>query len=217
MPKFEERNAKNTRLDWATPPGLVRALEVELAQPFALDLAARQDNAVCPLWLGPGSHYAVDTLATNLGEVLDMGLPPGLWGRWWWCNPPYGPGVRRWAAQWKMLVQRGARIVALVAARTDTQWFHSFGPDWVQEVRLLKGRIRFEGAPDAAKFPSALVFMARPSGSPAAELRITRGPVPFLSSASSGPGVRERVGGNRPPEHPAYAAVATKEEAEDSG
>lgn len=216
MSKFEERNPKTTRVDWATPPQLVRALEVELAQPFALDLAARADNAVCPLWLGPGSRYAQDTLAPDLAAVLDMALPPGLWGRWWWCNPPYGPGVRNWAQQWRTLVLRGARIVALLPARTDTQWFHSFSPDWVQEVRLLKGRIRFEGAPDAAKFPSALVFMARPNGSPAAELRVTRGPIPY-ASASSGPGVRERVGGTRPPEHPAYAAVATREEAEDSG
>jgi site-specific DNA-methyltransferase (adenine-specific) len=54
----------------------------------------------------------------------------------------------------------GATVVLLAHARTDTRWFH----DWVYgkaELRFLKGRLRFEGGPHTAPFPS-LIAIYRP-------------------------------------------------------
>jgi hypothetical protein len=60
---------------------------------------------------------------------------------------------------------RGATTVALLAARTDNDWFHDFIYDrhvwdWREGVscRLLPGRQVFEGHEDSAPFPSMVVI-----------------------------------------------------------
>ena len=164
----------SAKSDWGTPAWLLRSLEAELGQPFALDLAARADNKVAPLWVGPGSRYGENTLDPELPHRLLTELPPGLWGRWWFCNPPYGKDTLAWVRAWERLVAHGARIVALMPARTDTRWFHAIRPSFATEIRLLQGRLQFVGAPNGAPFPSMLAFMAQSVGTPAPELRITR-------------------------------------------
>ena len=159
--------------DWGTPPTLIRSLETELRRPFAVDLAAREDNRVAPVHIGPGSRYAENALAPGLPEELLLHLPPGIWGRWWWCNPPYGKHMTAWIQQWAKLTDHGAYIVALLPARTDTKWFRELHPSFVREVRLLQGRLQFVGASDPAPFPSMLVFMASAVGRPEPDLRIT--------------------------------------------
>jgi site-specific DNA-methyltransferase (adenine-specific) len=60
--------------------------------------------------------------------------------------------------------QRGALVVALVPARTDTRWWHSAAPH--ASVRFLKGRLKFGSAKTSAPFPSALmIFHPRASSS----------------------------------------------------
>ena len=45
----------------------------------------------------------------------------------------------------------------LVPARTDTAWWHDYVVPFA-EVRFLRGRVKFEGAPTTAPFPSAVVI-----------------------------------------------------------
>jgi hypothetical protein len=87
------------------------------------------------------------------------GLAP-LFCQWYgkrvWCNPPYGRTVGQW-------IQRGfeAEIaVYLLAARTDTQWFHDLCMPYAQEIRLLQGRLKFSGYPNGAPFPSIVVIFS---------------------------------------------------------
>jgi phage N-6-adenine-methyltransferase len=76
-----------------------------------------------------------------------------------YCNPPYGRGVDKWLARGLEAAQAGATVVFLLPARTDTKWFHEYAPH--AETWLLKGRLRFKGAPASAPFPS-MVMVFRP-------------------------------------------------------
>ena len=51
---------------------------------------------------------------------------------------------------------RGATVVMLLPARTDTRWFH----DYIYgkaEVRFVRGRLKFGGSKNSAPFPSMVV------------------------------------------------------------
>lgn len=80
-----------------------------------------------------------------------------------WINPPYGRGdnVGRWvrAAEQKSR-EEGCTVVMLVPARTDTKWFHEAAKPRA-EIRFVKGRLKFVGAPHTAPFP-CLVLIFRP-------------------------------------------------------
>lgn len=77
------------------------------------------------------------------------------------CNPPYGRTLGLWVRKAYKESRNGTRIVLLIPARTDTQYFH----DYVYgkaEIRFLRGRLRFEDEDGnrypPAPFPSMLVI-----------------------------------------------------------
>jgi site-specific DNA-methyltransferase (adenine-specific) len=81
-------------------------------------------------------------------------------------NPPYGREIVQWIQKAWDEKRLGVTTVCLVPARTDTKWWsifwdherhHTRSPH--DEVRFVKGRIRFEGAPASAPFPSAIIVM----------------------------------------------------------
>jgi len=51
--------------------------------------------------------------------------------------------------------------VFLIPARTDTRWFHSLVLPNAKEIRFLRGRLKFGGAPYNAPFPSMVVVFGR--------------------------------------------------------
>ncbi len=73
-------------------------------------------------------------------------------------NPPYGRAIAAWVA--KLLEECAAgrvrEAIALVPARTDTAWFR---PLFAWPVCYVRGRLKFSGSPNAAPFPSALVYL----------------------------------------------------------
>lgn len=73
--------------------------------------------------------------AKKLVCLPDDGLAQDWHGRVW-LNPPYGKQTGLWLSK---LAGHGNGI-ALVFARTETQWFQSLSPDM---VFLLSGRIKF--------------------------------------------------------------------------
>lgn len=131
------------RVDWGTPEAVFRPLDAEFG--FTLDAAASFKNARC---------------ATYFDERQD-GLTAD-WGRHVvWCNPPYGHGVlARWVEKGRDAARRGATVVMLVPAYTATRWWHEFTSD--AEVRFVKGKIQFVGAPDRAMFASAILIFRPP-------------------------------------------------------
>lgn len=91
-------------------------------------------------------------------------------GGYGWMNPPYGRGIDGWVARAARTAQRGAGMVCLLPARTDTAWWHNYiwedakpVPTWREGVRgkLLRGRIKFLDeaglSRHPAPFPSALI------------------------------------------------------------
>lgn len=134
--------------DWETPPALFNALHAEFG--FTLDLAANAANAKCARWIGPGG-IAPDLLAY---EIADHEVC--------WMNPPYSRIQSEFIA---VAALTRATVVALLPARTDTRAFHGHiwnqrkhAPHlWVKEVRFLRGRLKFVGAPSSAPFPSMVV------------------------------------------------------------
>jgi site-specific DNA-methyltransferase (adenine-specific) len=74
------------------------------------------------------------------------------------CNPPYGPQIPKFLER-----AREADIaVFLIPARTDTRWFHEICLPYAQEIRFIKGRLRFGGSKNPAPFPCMVVIFKRP-------------------------------------------------------
>ena len=82
-------------------------------------------------------------------------------GRSVYCNPPYGHGLEKW-------LERGLEAsiaVFLLPARTDTRWFHDIVLPRADEIRFLRGRIKFrpndpnwKAGGGGAPFPSMIVI-----------------------------------------------------------
>jgi site-specific DNA-methyltransferase (adenine-specific) len=128
--------------DWATPQWLFDALQREFA--FTLDPCATVENAKCHRFF-TREH---DGLSQSWGDDVVF------------MNPPYGAMISRW--MWKAYesARKGATVVCLVPARTDTAWWHDYAMKG--EVRLLRGRLKFGNATNSAPFPSAIVIFRPP-------------------------------------------------------
>lgn len=136
--------------EWETPPALYAALHAEFA--FNLDPAATAANAKCPRFY----------------TKQDDGLSKNWEGERVFLNPPYG---RRIIEAWvkKAATGRCEVAVLLIHARTDTKWFQNWVLPCAHELRLVKGRVRFVGAPSSSPFPSVIVVykrVFRPMGIP---------------------------------------------------
>lgn len=127
--------------EWSTPQDFYDRLHAEFG--FTLDPCATAENAKCPKFF----TEADDGLAQDWsGDVVFM-------------NPPYGRGIKHWIKKAYDEAGKGARVVCLIPARTDTAYWH----DYVMkgEIRFIRGRLKFGGHANAAPFPSAVVIFDR--------------------------------------------------------
>lgn len=131
---------------WATPQSFYDELNAEFN--FDLDPCSTDDNAKCSL------HFT----------KKDNGLAQEWAPHTVFMNPPYGREIIDWMRKAYEESLKGATVVCLVPARTDTRWFH----DYVYgkaEIRFVRGRLKFGDAKDSAPFPS-MVVIYRPSDLP---------------------------------------------------
>lgn len=129
--------------DWSTPPDLRAALQHEFS--FTRD--------ACPLV--DGASAGMPLFGTD--ALLDSWA-----GQRVFCNPPY-----RSITPWLMKAREADLAVFLVPARTDTAWWHEHAMH-ADEVRFLRGRLRFGGSKTSAPFPSViLVYRKRIDMTPA--------------------------------------------------
>jgi site-specific DNA-methyltransferase (adenine-specific) len=114
-------------------------------------------------WITPQKLYR--SLDEEFRFTLDpcpcAGWPDGLTRQWdgerVYCNPPYGRGIERWLIK----AHEADLAVYLLPARTDTKWWHEYALK-ADEIRFVRGRLRFEGATNPAPFPSViLIFRGR--------------------------------------------------------
>jgi site-specific DNA-methyltransferase (adenine-specific) len=81
------------------------------------------------------------------------------WGKRVFVNPPYGKAIRGWLEkalteikQWNSEV-----IVFLLPAYTDVKWFHEIVLPKADEIRFIKGRLKFGEHNNSAPFASMIV------------------------------------------------------------
>lgn len=134
--------------DWETPPDLFAALHQEFD--FTLDPCATPENAKC------AKFY---TEADN-GLVQDWGTERVF------LNPPYGAEVYAWTRKARLSAAAGALVVGLLPASTDLQWWHDDVAGHAEEVRYLRGRVRFlnGGQYRASGFFASVIVVWRPYG-----------------------------------------------------
>lgn len=133
-------------VEWSTPQDFYDRLDAEFG--FTLDVAADKTNAKC-------AHYFTE----HSDGLQQTWKTPGAV----WMNPPYGRTIGAWMRKALEESRRGATVVCLVPARTDTRWWHETVIAGGAEVRFVRGRLRFGGAKNSAPFPSAVVVF-RPTG-----------------------------------------------------
>ncbi|MBG7610886.1 adenine methyltransferase [Polaribacter sp. BAL334] len=111
--------AKNTTIEWLTPPELVKMLGE-----FDLD--------PCTPISPPFVH------ATSNFNLNDDGLTKEWFGRVY-MNPPYGRGMEKWIEKLKI----HGNGIALIFARTETKCFFNHIWEDADAILFVKGRIKF--------------------------------------------------------------------------
>ena len=125
--------------EWATPAQTFNQLDEEFH--FNLDPCSTHENAKCE------RHFTIkeDGLKQDWGGGARV-----------FCNPPYGRELPKWVRKCYEESKKGALVVMLIPARTDTAWFwdYIYGK---AEIRFVRGRLHFNDAKNAAPFPSMIV------------------------------------------------------------
>lgn len=133
---FESNN-----IEWSTPEWLFKELNDEFG--FDLDACASDENHKCLVYYTKEN----DSLTKDWG------------GHTVFCNPPYGRKYTPLFVKkcYEESLKPGTVVVALIPARTDTQWFHHYVYGKA-EIRFVKGRLKFGGSKNNAPFPSMVVI-----------------------------------------------------------
>ena len=131
---------------WPTPAAFFDLWAARFA--FDLDVCADAHNAKC----------------SRFFSVEDDGLAQSWAPAVCWMNPPYGREIGKWVRKACEESLKGATVVCLLPARTDTAWWHDYVIPHA-EVTFVRGRIKFGSATAGAPFPSA-VAVFRPEVTP---------------------------------------------------
>jgi len=130
--------------DWETPQFIYDSLAAEFG--FTVDACADSHNTKCKrFWSESDNGMAQDWS----DEIV-------------WMNPPYNR-VEQWMQKAWQESRRGATVVCLVPARTDSIWWHRYAMKG--EIRLFTQRLKFKKGgkrSDVAPFPSSLVIFRPP-------------------------------------------------------
>lgn len=112
-------------------------------------------------WATPKELYeALDKEFRFNDDPCPLGGEGGLdrpWGNRTFLNPPYGRAIIDWVARAYQESCKGKLIVCLLPSRTDTKWWHDYVMQ-ADEIRFIRGRLRFGNAKNGAPFPSAIVI-----------------------------------------------------------
>ena len=130
--------------EWATPQSFFDKLN-SIYGPFTLDAAASDDN------------YKVATYFTHADDSLSQD-----WGNnRVFLNPPYGRALKDWVRKGYEEGQKdNTTVVMLIPARTDTKYWHDYVMK-ADEIRFVRGRIKFGDETNSAPFPSAVVVFRK--------------------------------------------------------
>lgn len=125
--------------EWYTPPEIFDYLNKKYN--FTLDPCATDENHKC------SKYYTIS----------DNGLSKSWENEVVFCNPPYGKEIKDWVEKSYVESKKGAIVVMLIPARTDTKYWHDFIFKKASEIIFIKGRLKFGGSKTNAPFPSAII------------------------------------------------------------
>jgi len=123
--------------EWTTPKDFYEILHKEFN--FTLDPCATKNNSKCK------KFYTKN----------DNGLTKDWSNETVFMNPPYGREIKHWIKKAYDESLKGALVVCLIPARTDTIYWHTYCVKG--NIRFIKGRLKFSNK-NSAPFPSALVI-----------------------------------------------------------
>ena len=127
--------------EWSTPQEFFDELDKEFH--FTLDPSANDNNHKCVKYFTEKKN----------------GLLQDWQGNTVFCNPPYGKVIGDWVKKsYEESQKQNTTVVMLIPARTDTKYFHEYIYK-KQEIRFIKGRLKFGDGKNSAPFPSMLVIM----------------------------------------------------------
>ncbi len=126
--------------EWSTPQAFFDELNKEFN--FTLDPCATSENAKC----------------TKYFTVEDDGLKQDWSKDVVFMNPPYGREIKYWVQKAYEESLKGATVVCLIPARTDTTYWHDYIFGKADDIRFIKGRLKFGGSKNPAPFPSAIII-----------------------------------------------------------
>lgn len=126
--------------EWATPLKYFEELNNEFN--FTLDPCCTHENAKCK------KHFTKEEDGLKQDWSKDIVF----------CNPPYGKELPLWVEKAYNENKKGALVVMLIPARTDTRYFHKYIYKQ-HEIRFIKGRLKFNDGKNYAPFPSMVVVM----------------------------------------------------------
>ena len=134
---------QSTIVTWNTPADIVTDVREMFGE---IDLDPASDSKDTP-----------NVPATTIYTEEDDGLSQE-WAGKTYMNPPYGREIGGWVEKLIQEYHAGNidEAIALVPARTDTQWF---APLFNFPLCFISGRVRFSDGDGAAPFPSVLVYM----------------------------------------------------------
>lgn len=125
--------------EWSTPQSFFDELDKEFN--FTLDPCATHDNAKCE------KYYTIE----------DDGLLQDWSKDIVFMNPPYGREIKYWVKKAYEESLKGATVVCLIPARTDTSYWHEYIFNKADDIRFIKGRLKFGDGKNSAPFPSAVI------------------------------------------------------------
>ena len=125
--------------EWSTPQKLFDEIDKEFN--FTLDPCSTHENAKC------SKHFTIEENGLEQDWSKDIVF----------MNPPYGRGIRHWIEKAYKESNKGATVVCLIPARTDTTYWHDFIFGKADDIRFLRGRLKFGNSKNSAPFPSAVV------------------------------------------------------------
>lgn len=137
--------------EYETPEWLFDLLDQEFH--FDCDAAATMENSLCEIMFTKGES---DALSHHdwCGYVsgADADYPVEIF----WLNPPYSK-IGKFMKKAYEESLKDALVVCLIPARTDTRYWHDYVMN-AQEIRFVKGRLKFGDSKNSAPFPSVIVI-----------------------------------------------------------
>lgn len=129
--------------EWATPQTLFDALREEFD--FDLDVAARLSNTKC------------EKFFTKKQNGLSQDWYRASKTKHIYCNPPFQGQTAKWVEKAYQESLKGCTVVVLIPFRSDTAYIHDYVIGKASEIRLIKGRLKYNDGDGSAPFPSCII------------------------------------------------------------